>query len=225
MSRNLDHPVADAPAFQFGRFWYYRAEDRWEWSDQLARLHGYDSADVVVPTIDLMLSHKHPDDRDRVAGLLERVRRAGEPFSSQHRIVDRAGTVIPVIVIGDLLHDDEGRRRGTHGFYVAASADAEHTPTTTSRRDDAPQRMDVDEMMRRRATIERVKGALMLAYRLSDKQAFDMLVWRSQESNVKLYALAAAIEARLAEIDIPSGSRGAFDRIVLGAHDDSARQA
>jgi PAS domain S-box-containing protein len=215
VQRQLDHPAAEHPAFRYGRFWYYRDEDRWEWSDQLARLHGYESAEAVAPTIDLLLAHKHPDDRERVADLIERVRSAGEPFSSQHRIVDRLGSVIPVIVVGDLMHDPEGRRRGTFGFYVAASADGDTADGSGSRG-----RMDIDEMVRRRATIERVKGALMLAYRLNAQQAFDLLVWRSQESNVKLYALAAAIDARLADVDLPSRARSSVDRIVLSAHED-----
>ncbi|GAA4668905.1 ANTAR domain-containing protein [Gordonia humi] len=208
----------DEAAIRYGRFSYHIDEDRWEWSDQLARLHGYDSADAVVPTSDLLLMHKHPDDRDRVATLIEQVRHAGEPFSSQHRIVDRHGTVIPVIVIADSLHDVDGRRQGTFGFYVTGS------PNGDSRSDDLGQgrraTMDVDEMVRRRATIERVKGALMLVYRLDAQQAFDLLVWRSQESNVKLYTLAAAIERRIADIDLSSRARANVDRILLNAHED-----
>ena len=84
--------------------------------------------------------------------------------------------------------------------------------------------MDADEVARRRATIERVKGALMFAYRLTPQQAFDLLVWRSQESNVKLYALAAAIEARISDVDLPSEARSSFDRIVHGAHEDVQRR-
>lgn len=206
------------PSFRFGRFWYFQDEDRWEWSDQLARLHGYESAEAVVPTGDLLLTHKHPDDKERVGELIERVRHAGEPFSSQHRIVDVGGTVIPVIVIADLVHHVDGRRRGTYGVYVAASSGpAVAAGDGSSSR--GREHMNVDEMVRRRATIERVKGALMLAYRLSAQQAFDLLVWRSQESNTKLYVLAAAIEARLAEVDLSSRARSGVDRIVLGAHE------
>ncbi|WP_341267099.1 PAS and ANTAR domain-containing protein [Gordonia malaquae] len=215
MQGQLDHPAADRPAFRYGRFWYYRDDDRWEWSDELARLHGYESAESVAPTVDLLLAHKHPDDKERVAELIERVRRAGEPFSSQHRIVDRHGSIIPVIVIGDLLHDPTGRPHGSFGFYVTSS-NGEAADGDRSRG-----RMDIDEMVRRRATIERVKGALMLTYRLNAQQAFDLLVWRSQESNVKLYELAAAIDARLADVDLPSRARSSVDRIILSAHEDA----
>lgn len=197
-----------------GRFRYHREEDRWEWSDQLARLHGYESATSVVPTTDLLLLHKHPEDKERVAELIDRVRTAGEPFSSQHRIVDVKGAVIPVVVIADLLHGPDGTRLGTFGYYVADSVSTTGQRSRTDR-----VHMDIDEMVRRRATIERVKGALMLAYRINEQQAFDLLVWRSQETNTKLHALAAAVESRLVTVDVPSRARSSFDRILLTAHE------
>ncbi|KJR08873.1 PAS and ANTAR domain-containing protein [Gordonia sihwensis] len=218
----VDPTLAVDQTFQFGRFWYYRDDDRWEWSDQLARLHGYASAESVVPTSDLLLRHKHPDDKDRVADLIDRVRRAGEPFSSQHRIIDTRGAVIPVIVIADVLQHPDGRRRGTFGFYVAASQSgtaAGGSAVVPSGR----AHMDIDDMVRRRSTIERVKGALMLVYRLDAQQAFDLLVWRSQESNTKLYSLAAAIESRLVDVDMPSRARTSLDRVVLSAHEHVRR--
>lgn len=210
-------PTTTEIPFNIGRFWYHRDEDRWEWSDQLARLHGYDSAASVIPTTDLLLKHKHPEDKERVAALIDRVRNAGEPFSSQHRIVDVKGTVVPVVVIADILHSPDGKRLGTFGYYVADSGGSVGRRGRTNR-----VHMDIDEMVRRRATIERVKGALMLAYRIDEQQAFDLLVWRSQETNIKLYALAAAIETRLVDVDVPSRARSSLDRILLTAHEAAA---
>ncbi|WP_238526499.1 PAS and ANTAR domain-containing protein [Gordonia neofelifaecis] len=210
--------------FRFGRFWYYREEDRWEWSDELARLHGYESADSVTPTSDLLLQHKHPDDRHRVGELLVRVRLEGEPFSSQHRIIDMRGVVIPVIVIADVLYDRKGRRVGTYGFYVAASeTNHESAQNRTADSPGGERGLDIDDFVRRRSTIERVKGALMLAYRLNAQQAFDLLVWRSQESNTKLHVLATSIEARFNDVDVPSQARLSLDRVILSAHEASRR--
>jgi hypothetical protein len=48
------------------RFWF--AGERWEWSDEVARMHGYEPGSVA-PTTKLLLSHKHPDDREHVLGL------------------------------------------------------------------------------------------------------------------------------------------------------------
>ncbi|MDT5224274.1 MAG: hypothetical protein QOG19_1681, partial [Mycobacterium sp.] len=49
-----------------GRFRYLIREDRWEWSDEVARMHGYEPG-TVTPTSQLLLKHKHPDDKPTVA--------------------------------------------------------------------------------------------------------------------------------------------------------------
>jgi AmiR/NasT family two-component response regulator len=43
--------------------------------------------------------------------------------------------------------------------------------------------------------IEQAKGVLMVAYRISAERAFDILVWRSQETNVKVRDLSARLLA------------------------------
>lgn len=55
-----------------GRFSYLLDGDRWQWSDAVARMHGY-APGTVEPTTDLLLQHKHPEDREHVAAVLERV--------------------------------------------------------------------------------------------------------------------------------------------------------
>ncbi|WP_156737654.1 PAS domain-containing protein, partial [Mycobacterium sp. E735] len=72
-----------------GRFRFFLDGQRWEWSDAVARMHGYRPGQVE-PTTDLLLKHKHPEDRERVAAVLDRVMR-GKPFSSRHRIIDTGG--------------------------------------------------------------------------------------------------------------------------------------
>jgi hypothetical protein len=74
---------------RIGRFKFFLDGQRWEWSDAVARIHGYEPT-TLVPTTELLLQHKHPDDRARVAVVLDRVL-SGEPFSSRHRIIDTAG--------------------------------------------------------------------------------------------------------------------------------------
>ena len=100
-----------------GSFRYLRAEDRWEWSDVVAQMHGY-APDAVQPTTALVLSHKHPEDAETVALLIEAMTREGKPFSSRHRIVDTLGKVHPVVVISERLRDDDGEVIGCRGLYV-----------------------------------------------------------------------------------------------------------
>jgi hypothetical protein len=61
---------------------------------------------------------------------------------------------------------------------------------------------------------------LMLIYRLDAEAAFELLRWRSQESNVKLRTLAERLLADYAalvyEESLPS--RVTFDHLLLTAH-------
>ena len=112
-----------------GSFRYLRAEDRWEWSDVVARIHGYAPA-TVQPTTALVLSHKHPDDAAKVALLIEEMAGQGQPFSSRHRIVDTSGRTRRVLVVGEQLCDDSGAVIGSQGFYVDLSDFGKTTPST-----------------------------------------------------------------------------------------------
>ena len=166
-----------------GSFKYDAREDRWEWSDEVAVMHGYEPG-TVTPTTELVLSHKHPDDKPTVAQLIEQVRRLGIPFSSRHRIIDTAGKIHVVVVVGDRWKDDAGEVVGTTGFYIDVTEEF-----------DADVRRSLDEVVAiiavRRATINQAIGMLMLAHGLSADEAFEVLARRSQETNVKLRDLAA----------------------------------
>ena len=167
-----------------GSFKYRIDEDRWEWSDEVAAMHGYEPG-TVTPTTELVLSHKHPDDKPTVAELIEQVRRNGVPFSSRHRIIDTAGNVRVVVVVGDRWFDDDGNLVGTTGFYIDVTDEF-----------DADVRRSLDEVVgtiaRRRAAINQAMGMLMLTFGVSQDDAFVMLARRSQETNVKLRDIAAA---------------------------------
>jgi PAS domain S-box-containing protein len=116
-----DGPVEQALAAgapqRVGWFRYFFAEDRWEWSPQVERMHGYEPG-TVTPTTELVLSHKHRDDYRQIAETLALIRQTRQAFSSRHRICDTRGRVHYVVVVGDQLHDDAGTVIGTHGFYI-----------------------------------------------------------------------------------------------------------
>ncbi|MGW5072586.1 PAS and ANTAR domain-containing protein [Rhodococcus sp. NPDC004095] len=190
-----------------GSFRFLFDGERWEWSDAVARMHGYEPGEVT-PTTELLLEHKHPDDRDGVAGLLQRVLHDGEPFSSRHRIVDTAGHVRHVVVVGHRIMEGD-RPVGTAGFYVdvtsSVQADTHRTITET-----------LPGLVESRAVIEQAKGALMVVYGIDADRAFDVLTWRSQESNVKLRVIAEQlVEALPGAVDLPAGLRGRFDHLLL----------
>lgn len=161
-----------------GRFWFYLDGQHWEWSDAVARMHGYKPGQVK-PTTELLLQHKHPDDRDRVAAVLDRVMK-GKPFSGRHRIIDTAGRTHCVVVAGDRMLDDSGALAGTSGFYVDVT-ESLHSDISNV----------LSAVAEARSRIEQAKGVLMTAYGISAERAFDILVWRSQEANLKLRDVAS----------------------------------
>jgi PAS fold len=114
---SVEQALAGGDPQRVGWFRFYFADERWEWSPQVERMHGYE-AGSVQPTTDVVLSHKHPEDYGQVAATLDEIRRTSGAFSTRHRILDTRGTVHHVVVVGDQLYDDSGAVVGTHGFYV-----------------------------------------------------------------------------------------------------------
>ncbi|MEO6794867.1 MAG: PAS and ANTAR domain-containing protein [Mycobacterium sp.] len=173
----VDLVISPGEPQRVGSFRFFIDGQRWEWSDAVAQMHGY-APGTVTPTTDLLLEHKHPEDRQRVAVVLGDVLH-GKQFSSRHRIVDTAGKTHWMIVVGDKMLDDAGTVIGTSGFYI------DITDTLQSDVNKAVSRLATS-----RAVIEQAKGVLMAAYGITDDRAFDVLVWRSQETNTKLRELA-----------------------------------
>ncbi|WP_373864870.1 PAS and ANTAR domain-containing protein [Nocardia xishanensis] len=192
------------------RFWF--ADQRWEWSDEVALMHGY-SPGTVRPTTELLLSHKHPDDREQVATRLAKTIETAEPFSSRHRIIDTKGAVHHIIVVADRMADESGEVVGTAGYYIDVTETLEEHRQETL--DDT-----LPELYEARAVIEQAKGALMLVYGVSAEQAFRVLSWRSQETNVKLRSLAAQLIAEMSAVTQAAvGVRTEFDHLLLTAHE------
>jgi hypothetical protein len=207
----IEQALAGGSPQRVGWFRFYFADERWEWSEQVQRMHGYQPGSVT-PTTDLVLSHKHPDDYVQVAATLDEIRRTHRTFSTRHRIVNTHGAVHDVVVIGDQLYDDNGAVIGTHGFYVDV------TPPDPLREQLVT--AAVAEIAENRATIEQAKGMLMLIYRINAESGFELLRWRSQETNVKLRVLAEQILADFAELSYEETlpPRAVFDHLLLTAH-------
>ncbi|ANI42679.1 PAS and ANTAR domain-containing protein [Mycolicibacterium vaccae] len=208
---SLEQALAGGAPQRVGWFRFYFADERWEWSEQVQLLHGYEPG-TVTPTTELVLSHKHPEDRQQVAATLDEMRRTHRTFSTRHRIIDTGGDIHEVVVIGDQLLDEDGRLVGTHGFYVDMTPTDAQTKTMLSRA--------LAEITENRAVIEQVKGMLMLIYRVDDDAAFELLRWRSQETNVKLRVLAEQLlsDYRMLVYEEALPPRATFDHLLLTAH-------
>ena len=192
-----------------GSFRYFRDQERWEWSDAVAQMHGY-APGSIEPTTALVMSHKHPDDAPTVALLIESVAGQGQPFSSRHRIIDTKGRTHSVLVVGEQLCAGDGTVIGSQGFYVDLSDFGS---------DDTVQAVIAD-FTAHRAEIEQAKGILMAIYDISAEHAFDILVWRSQDTNTKLRKLVRQIIRDFTTgLKVPSAVRERADHLLLTAHE------
>lgn len=208
----IEHAFAGGEAQRVGWFRFYFADERWEWSPQVERMHGYQPG-TAHPTTELVLSHKHPEDYRDVAATLEEIRRTSGAFSTRHRIVDTTGDVHHVVVVGDQLFDDSGAVIGTHGFYVDVS------PSVAQAHEQAVTEV-VAEIAEARSAIEQAKGMLMVIYRIDADAAFELLKWRSQETNTKLRLLAEQLARDVLDLDYTETfpNRVVFDRLLLTTH-------
>ncbi|WP_067689148.1 PAS and ANTAR domain-containing protein [Nocardia jejuensis] len=213
----LDQVIGSGRPQSVGSFRFWFSDQRWEWSDEVAAMHGY-APGSVEPTTDLLLRHKHPEDRAQVATSLDRAVRNGEPFCSRHRILDIDGVEHHVIVVGDHMVDENLSVIGTSGYYIDVTDTlAAHRQETL---DDT-----LPELYQARAVIEQAKGALMLVYGINAEQAFRVLTWRSQETNMKLRALARDLVEEVAAMGGATVElRTAFDHLLLTVHQRQSRR-
>jgi hypothetical protein len=156
---------------------------RWWWSAGMYALHGFAPGEVI-PSTELMLAHKHPDDRTRTEHTLQVVMETGEPFCCRHRVLDAGGTVHTVLSLGEGVRDRSGVVTAIQGFYVDVTE-------STRREIEAVAHEAVQRSAETRATIEQAKGVLIGAFGIDANTAFELMRWTSQQTNTKLRLVAS----------------------------------
>lgn len=176
----------------YGPFRYNVVAKSWWWSDDLYRIHGFEPGDVV-PTTDLFVRHKHPDDAAVATAIILNAFSSGEPFALWHRIIDARMRTRTVVSVGEGVYDEAGELVEVRGYMV---------DVTGSKRSQTAR--DVDEAVRRsaesRGTIEQAKGIVMATLGVDADEAFSRLKRRSQNTNVKLRDLAHALIVTVDEL-------------------------
>jgi hypothetical protein len=166
-----------------GRYRLDLTTGRWAWSDEVYVMHGFEPGEIV-PTTDLMLTHKHPEDRARVDGVLRTAAATGDAFSSVHRIFDAQGAIRTLAVTGQGRRDPEtGDVTELVGYFIdvtEVSKEAAEREATAS----------IQASAERRAAIEQAKGVLMVAFGVDAESAFDELRTASNRLNVPVRELA-----------------------------------
>ncbi|MET4589401.1 PAS and ANTAR domain-containing protein [Arthrobacter sp. 754] len=156
-----------------------------EWSDGMYQVHGYKRGEVV-PTLDLLLSHKHADDRQHCQDIVTKILQSGGYFSMYHRIVDARGNTRHVLTSGDAIKDEDGRVTALEGIMLDLSS-------TLRRETEQIAREAVVAATATRSIIDQARGILMGRLLIGSEAAFQLLVTHSSHRNLKLAVVAAEI--------------------------------
>ena len=154
------------------------------WSDGMFQLHGYTRGEVV-PTIELLFSHKHPEDRPRCENIVAQVVQNGGYFCMYHRIIDAQGRTRRVLTSGDAMMDG-GQVTALEGVMIDLTSTLQRETEQTAR--DA-----VIGATSTRTVIDQARGILMGQLKMGSDEAFQMLVSTSSHRNVKLVVVAAEL--------------------------------
>jgi hypothetical protein len=172
-----------------GRFTYDAPTGKWDWDDEVFRIHGY-APGSLTPSTDVVL--QHADEAEKVADQLRHSSRTGDPFSTSYPLKGADGIERRVIMVGEAGICDEQGNAVVEGFYVDVTEALEEESAEAARQ-------AVSASAETRADIEQAKGVLMLAYGLDPDQAFAMLQWWSRNRNVKVRDLAARLVGMVRE--------------------------
>ncbi|MBN0039540.1 PAS and ANTAR domain-containing protein [Cellulosimicrobium cellulans] len=182
----IEHALARGASQQIGQYRLDLTTGSWWWSSETYRVHGFEPGEVV-PTTELVLAHKHPDDRERVRRILDEARATGEPFSSVHRIMDAHGKERYLVIVGQGRRDpDTGEVVELLGYFVDITA-------TVAAGGEERAHRDIAAAAAGRGPIEQAKGVLVTAYGICPEEAFGLLKRASNDKNVRLRDLARVV--------------------------------
>lgn len=170
------------PTRSVGWYTYSVADGSWAWSDGVYLLHGFAPHEVPATT-EVLLRHKHPDDRTRTYEVMETAISDGEPYSCYHRIIDRHERVRSVLSVGRGIKDAVGNVERVEGYFV---------DLTEVRRSETQTEVEtaLARIAEHREVIDQAKGMVMLATGCDTDTAFGVLRRASQQGNVKVHAIA-----------------------------------
>ena len=177
-----------------GGFSYDAAHDRWSWSPEVFRIHGFEPHDVV-PTTQLIRFHAHPDDREAVAETLARAMASPGRSPSPIRLIDAQGAHAPGPA-------PRARARGPQGAVLLRGPAGRPDRLQDQILNDDLGPM-VDDFRAHRAVIEQAKGIVIQLFAVDADEAFDRLRRCSQAANVKVRDLAEYLVVAAAQDRTP----------------------
>ena len=184
--KDVTGALTSGVSLETGAFRYDVTTDRWWWSDEIYRMHGFEPGEVV-PTTAMILAHKHPDDRERYAAILTSTSLLGGTFASVHRILDAQGNERVLAAVGDAHAAGPGTPvTEITGHFVDITATVRLLASVEATR-------QIHQADERRAVIDQAMGVTAARTGVTVDEAFEMLRGASMRSNVKLRTLAERV--------------------------------
>ena len=161
-----------------------------DWSEGFFSIHGFVPGEVV-PTVDLLLAHKHPEDRESIRRIIADLSLTGGQAAALHRVIDARGREHQVLSSYHAAPGPSGAVERLQCFMV---------DLTWHMREGSRQAVDnaLQGAFAHRAVIEQAKGIIMAARDVDADAAFGLLTAQSQHMNTKLHAVAADLAAAAA---------------------------
>ena len=97
-----------------GRWEWDIRTDRVTWSDELYRMYGLEPREFRA-SYQGFIERVHPDDRERVGGIVARALRDGMPFEFEHRLVRPDGATRVLHARGAVEQAPSGQMIRMHG--------------------------------------------------------------------------------------------------------------
>ncbi|WP_240719960.1 PAS and ANTAR domain-containing protein [Pseudarthrobacter sp. NamB4] len=175
-------PLALSTESPAGTFEMDVASGQMQWSRGLFSIHGLGKGEVV-PTFELLMAHKHPQDRGPVRAVWLDLMEAGGHGALLHRVIDTRGKERRVFSAIHALADPSGHVNCIRGFMV----DVTQSLRIESQ---AAASEAIEGAYAHKAVIEQAKGIVMTLHGVEAESAFKILADQSQHTNTKLHVVA-----------------------------------
>ena len=206
-------PTAASPRVA-GRFRGDLTTEQWWWSPELHDLLAV-PAGTVRPTVQLLLSHVHDDDRPGLREALVVAGTSGTAFAREYRVQRGDGVSRRLLLVCEPELDGSGSVLALSGLAVDVT---EGRPAPADDEVVRHLQTEVEQLrgaMASRAAIEQAKGILMVLMSCGDQVAFDLLAHISSHTHRKVRDVAVLI------IDSASGRAPLPDDVREILHDAS----
>jgi hypothetical protein len=183
-----------------GTFRYDVMSGELQWSEEIYQIHGYHRGEVV-PTMGLLISHLHADDRKACREIFEDACRVSGFFASYHRLFDARRRERRVLTAGEGVPDADGKPLFIDGFILDLTR-------TVQLETDRSAREAIAGAIGTRGLIEQAKGILAHYSGFTMDESFAQLRRYARNHRLALTGIAQELvdRQRVPADILPSGT-------------------